>query len=279
MEPPIEDDVAVYHAIPSEPGVDDEDIVESEGFGPNPNALMFSVSMTFAEWIQMLWVTYLIETPLYYIVFTLLFAILFILMALVNVSNPGVMTKNTDLELYKNEGAPATAVELRNGRFIQRWCVTCHIYKPPRVKHCYECRQCVVRFDHHCPWLSNCIGGHNYKIFVMFWLWYLITECYALTVILSCIKKLSDITKSAGLGSGLRVFASNHTFLFIITVVACIHTLLVVYNVLGNAYFVARNMTYYEFLTRPYQGSNPFDNGIYRNLKHFWSLPWLDIRS
>lgn len=49
-----------------------------------------------------------------------------------------------------------------------RYCKKCAVTKPDRAHHCSTCNRCVLKMDHHCPWLATCVGMRNYKPFLLF---------------------------------------------------------------------------------------------------------------
>lgn len=62
----------------------------------------------------------------------------------------------------------ALPLHTRSATGALRYCEKCRHIKPDRCHHCSVCSQCVLKMDHHCPWVNNCIGFSNYKFFLLF---------------------------------------------------------------------------------------------------------------
>lgn len=92
----------------------------------------------------------------------------------IQLSVPGLEQRTADVAgtppLYIDElsGELLCPISEEHIRLGYRWCTTCHIVRPPRASHCNDCNSCVLRYDHHCPFVNNCIGQRNYMFFLGF---------------------------------------------------------------------------------------------------------------
>jgi hypothetical protein len=49
-----------------------------------------------------------------------------------------------------------------------KFCTTCLTDRSLASIHCSKCNLCVVDLDHHCPFVCNCVGRGNRRVFVFF---------------------------------------------------------------------------------------------------------------
>merc|ERR1712110_582271 len=74
----------------------------------------------------------------------------------------------------------------------------CSGARPERAHHCKLCEKCVMRFDHHCPWVGNCVGINNHKFFILF------TAYVSLATVLYAISGIHQILDMCKYMAGMR---------------------------------------------------------------------------
>lgn len=88
-------------------------------------------------------------------------------------SNPGIIPRaknfsKRDSHSFFTNGAQCKRFLFNNLNFQLKFCETCEIWRSPRTSHCSSCDNCIMKFDHHCPWIGTCVGYGNYRSFLMF---------------------------------------------------------------------------------------------------------------
>ncbi|ORX85493.1 zf-DHHC-domain-containing protein [Basidiobolus meristosporus CBS 931.73] len=91
----------------------------------------------------------------------------------------------------------------------KRYCRKCRVEKPDRAHHCSACQECVLKMDHHCPWINNCVGFRNQKFFYLFILY------GALYCTFVCLTTLPPLFHLLSLEDGIFLLSIHWVFLIL----------------------------------------------------------------
>ncbi|XP_052326226.1 palmitoyltransferase ZDHHC18-B-like isoform X1 [Oncorhynchus keta] len=189
----------------------------------------------------------------------------FVVISLLQTSftDPGILPRATadeaaDIEKQiDNSGSstyrppPRTKEVMINQQVVKlKYCFTCKMFRPPRTSHCSLCDNCVERFDHHCPWVGNCVGKRNYRFFYTF----IVSLSFLTVFIFGCVA--THLALRAQGGRGL-MFALQESPASAVELVICFFS---VWSILGlsgfHTYLVASNLTTNEDIKGSWSGKS-----------------------
>jgi palmitoyltransferase ZDHHC9/14/18 len=137
-------------------------------------------------------------------------------------------------------------------------CSTCQIPKPPRSSHCSTCQACIMEFDHHCPFVGNCIGGRNKRFFVAYVILTGICSAYLFsTSVAICI---ITVMSSEHLNEGLTALLQIPGVL-LCTIITLGSTWCMLPFSCFHIFLLCRNRTTKECLTRRITSNQGSDGG------------------
>jgi len=224
-------------------------------------------------------------TPIIPVVGAILFIFVLSNLLKTSFSDPGIIPRATNAEAENIEreieqpsngvGAayrppPRTKEVQVKGQSVKlKYCFTCKIFRPPRASHCSICDNCVERFDHHCPWVGNCVGKRNYRYFYLF----LVSLAFHCVFIFVCaVTHLVLLSKSNGERTQF-LEAVRQSPASIIVCVICFFSIWSIVGLAGfHTYLTSSNLTTNEDIKgsysskrsstnfNPYSRGNPFSN-------------------
>ncbi|XP_038993161.1 probable protein S-acyltransferase 16 [Hibiscus syriacus] len=149
-----------------------------------------------------------------------------------------------------------------------RYCQKCSHFKPPRAHHCRICKSCILRMDHHCVWINNCVGHANYKAFFVSVVYAVIACFYSLVLLVGSLNIDSRINEQQR-DSFRTVYVVSGLFLLPFSVALSVllgwHIYLILQNKTTIEYHEGvRTLCLAEKGGTVYQ--HPYDLGTYENL-------------
>jgi len=97
-------------------------------------------------------------------------------------TDPGIIPRTRAADFEPENTKADQEAEICGVMVRLDYCTTCRLWRPPRTHHCRLCDACIQNFDHHCPWVGNCVGKRNYRFFNLFIWSVIITSAYVIAI-------------------------------------------------------------------------------------------------
>ena len=200
------------------------------------------------------------------VIISILFSILEIFFILKTaLRNPGAFLPDYNLDVTNSSEASLMIATIKGQDYFLKFCRTCKIPRDLRVYHCPLCGICVLRHDHHCPWLSTCVGLNNNKLFielvVVTFFYFIFTSCVYLSLV--------DFTKKF-----FENMDTNKIFAFILLCLNVIIFGFIAVLLMSHIRYISTGQTTSEHIKRPKGAINPYTlNNCKDNQEEFWKCP------
>ncbi|XP_060190385.1 probable protein S-acyltransferase 6 [Lycium barbarum] len=248
--------------------------------GPDPRRLLLTiVSISLSSLVFSVYVAKDIKYSSIIVSFCLLLTlIVFANLIIVSVIDPGIIPRNDELpspESTKNGRIRSKRVIIDGLELKLKYCRSCNIYRPPRSCHCVVCDNCVEKFDHHCPWIGQCIGLRNYRLYVL--LLVMATIYFVYIFAFACLRMHHQ--KNVGNGMGLIGLVRDCPETLVLACFSFASSCFVSGLTCYHVYLIATNQTAYENFRQLYGSTKiPFDKGVVNNIKEVLLAPWRPSR-
>jgi len=195
--------------------------------------------------------------------------------------NPGIVINSAKVDRDQ--------VEHLRENYNYRICKHCAQVKPARTYHCSVCACCILKMEHHCPWINNCVGMFNHKFYLLFcwFLWigtfYIITSAWPLFAHCYRTPRHRSLEYNAPVQDWMQAYTDGESGKFRTLVIFAWIICLSVFIALGilvvwQSWLISYGETSVERMKLSYERSrhkklgkvfhSPFDHGFVQNWKN-----------